>query len=722
MADRRGSAGHQVRLQRSLLGGFGTRPSTSRGGWRLNRIPPLWDGMRGVLLERRMDPESLLAYEGFLRRLAARLVADPATADDLVQETYAAALAKPPRDDRPLGGWLATVLRNASRKRVRSEGRRGRRERSVARGEGGPSQTTAYEQELLRRELVDAISRLDGIYQEVVLLRFYKGLPPREIAQRLGIAVETVRTRTRRAIDRLRADMSKRSDGSDSWRGVLSPLSGLFWLRAAGTRSAIAVGAKVKTAALAALVLLGVTGIWQLLDVDGRSVDAYRGADPASVSADSTGDAPRLLGWGGDGLPADPGATLARGANRGASLIRGFVVSAETGEPVGGAVVVARSSHGCLPDGMSVVVPATRFEARCDERGAFLIGGLQQGAYCVSAEDPAAGSDEQTVGAALDPPWVRLQLRPTQSRSLSCTVRVIDGQSRPVEGARVEFHHCTRERGPAGYTDESGLVVLETAGLVEAAEDRWSTSRYLSATASTGSARVPWVPARYMDASRGGVQEVQLQPEGAVVGSVMGPDGEPVSGLRVTIGPNAQAWTLPAGVERRTRTDTRGEFRFLALPTGEYSVSVDGPGDLRMSRPVLVRPEGLVGTPEYGPRLVSVAPAETASVHIELVEGGVLRGEVLRADNGQPVARARVAVFLPSLQRRERFTLEGAPVWRLDAPRPDRKHDPSDFRQAETDEAGMYRISGLIPGSYRVSVTPEATLSFEQRDSVVVVA
>src|SRR5690606_23864875 len=47
-----------------------------------------------------------------LRRLARALTADDATADDLVQDTWVAALRNPPGEDRPVRPWLSTVMRN----------------------------------------------------------------------------------------------------------------------------------------------------------------------------------------------------------------------------------------------------------------------------------------------------------------------------------------------------------------------------------------------------------------------------------------------------------------------------------------------------------------------------------------------------------------------------------------------------------------------------------
>src|SRR5215207_7415711 len=79
-----------------------------------------------------ITPEDLLAHSAWLQRLAARLV-EPSTAEDLVQETWAAAVGSRPDRDRPLRPWLAEVLRNLARMRARSAGRwRARAQRLAA--------------------------------------------------------------------------------------------------------------------------------------------------------------------------------------------------------------------------------------------------------------------------------------------------------------------------------------------------------------------------------------------------------------------------------------------------------------------------------------------------------------------------------------------------------------------------------------------------------------
>src|SRR5262245_66615448 len=87
------------------------------------------------------DAELLLRESAWLLRLARSLVHEASEADDLVQETWVAALAHPPRAASGGGGlraWLDTVARNLARSRRRSEARRGTHERAAARGEHVP--------------------------------------------------------------------------------------------------------------------------------------------------------------------------------------------------------------------------------------------------------------------------------------------------------------------------------------------------------------------------------------------------------------------------------------------------------------------------------------------------------------------------------------------------------------------------------------------------------
>ena len=69
------------------------------------------------------DFDSLLQHRGLVEGLARQLVYDSHQADDISQETWLAALRRPPKGERA-PGWLATVVRNFAKQQARSESRR----------------------------------------------------------------------------------------------------------------------------------------------------------------------------------------------------------------------------------------------------------------------------------------------------------------------------------------------------------------------------------------------------------------------------------------------------------------------------------------------------------------------------------------------------------------------------------------------------------------------
>src|SRR5690606_20732676 len=96
----------------------------------------------------------LAQHAPFLRALARGLVSDPASADDLVQETYVAALDGRARQVRRVVPWLATVLRNLAARRVRGDSRRRNREQAIASDGRSPDTfTVASKLEVARRLL-----------------------------------------------------------------------------------------------------------------------------------------------------------------------------------------------------------------------------------------------------------------------------------------------------------------------------------------------------------------------------------------------------------------------------------------------------------------------------------------------------------------------------------------------------------------------------------------
>ncbi|MBZ0235405.1 MAG: RNA polymerase sigma factor, partial [Deltaproteobacteria bacterium] len=158
---------------------------------------------------RALDPHALLEHAAWLRRLAVALVGDGGGADDLVQETWLAALRRPPADDRPVRPWLRRVLENGARFRWRGARNRAAREERVASLAEAEAASPA---ELLERHetqqlLARLVGELDEPYRATILLRYAEGLTPTEIARHLDVPAGTVRWRLKEGLARLRAGL-----------------------------------------------------------------------------------------------------------------------------------------------------------------------------------------------------------------------------------------------------------------------------------------------------------------------------------------------------------------------------------------------------------------------------------------------------------------------------------------------------------------------------------
>src|SRR5262249_28675693 len=152
------------------------------------------------------------AHAAWIRRLAARIVRDAADADDVAQSTLLEALRRRPSVGPDPRGWLARVARRVAGRMRRGGLRREAREQAVARPNAASSAPPADEALIrasLQRSVVDAVIRLAEPYRSAILLRYLDELPTRKVAQRLGVPVETVRTRLKRGLAQLREMLSR---------------------------------------------------------------------------------------------------------------------------------------------------------------------------------------------------------------------------------------------------------------------------------------------------------------------------------------------------------------------------------------------------------------------------------------------------------------------------------------------------------------------------------
>jgi RNA polymerase sigma-70 factor (ECF subfamily) len=214
--------------------------------------------------------EELLVHTQWLRALATRLLHDSAGAEDLVQETWIVAMARPPRAGRPVRPWLARVVRNLASNRRRAELRRVEHEQAARRPDAPrPAGEIVAELEA-QRVLVEALLQLEEPLRETLVLRYYRGLDSTRIARLQGVPAGTVRRRLKEGIDELRVRLDARfGDSRSSWCLLLEPL--LFTqLGAAGPATAAAAGAiapgvmtmGMSAKVAAAVAVLGIAGGW----------------------------------------------------------------------------------------------------------------------------------------------------------------------------------------------------------------------------------------------------------------------------------------------------------------------------------------------------------------------------------------------------------------------------------------------------------------------------
>lgn len=225
-------------------------------------------------------PPEVVAHGAALRSLARALVGEQG-ADDAVQETWLRYLERRPATGTGLGGWLATVLRRLVSNERRADERRAQRERDGARAEVLDEPTLREREELLR-SVVEAVLALEPAYREVVMLRWFEGLTPRDIARRLGLEPNVVHTRLSRAHAKLREKL-------DRELGTRKALSGLFALGGikpsiltlgplAGT-GAVLVASKLALASGAAVVVL-CGALWFAFSGSGDGEPAHAQARP----------------------------------------------------------------------------------------------------------------------------------------------------------------------------------------------------------------------------------------------------------------------------------------------------------------------------------------------------------------------------------------------------------------------------------------------------------
>ena len=137
-----------------------------------------------------------------------RILRDPAQSEEVMQEVLLEVWRTAARFDPDVGSgaaWIMTLAHRRAVDRVRSEHSAAQRELRAARVSVEYDEVTeAVELNLDHERVRRCLTSLTELQHEAVTLAYYHGYTYREVAELLGVAVGTVKTRMRDGLIRLR--------------------------------------------------------------------------------------------------------------------------------------------------------------------------------------------------------------------------------------------------------------------------------------------------------------------------------------------------------------------------------------------------------------------------------------------------------------------------------------------------------------------------------------
>ena len=651
------------------------------------------------------DLDLLLAHSAWVRALARRMVG--AEAEDLVQETWLAALAHPRGEPRQHARWLAGVLARLARQTRRGEGRRRVREGQAARaahGRAEPSVAETFEAAATGRELADLVLALEEPFRAVVLLRYYEDLPPRRIAERLGIPVRTVNSRLTRGVERLRERWRQRetSAGGDG-RAGLSALLLLAeprpWLTPAASAGAavVPIGVALMNAklVLGAVVLGGGALVWWL------RTDSVQEPRAAVVQGAALADERVEL----EPAPEIEPARLAPGAAP-APIVARTAIATPPAEVTPTPPAATRTIRGRVldPEARPLAGIEVGYRAHGSERELTTVSRAPNGAF--ELEVPRGGGDLR----ATDPSYVSVMSGRVDARTevepllviaprIAFAGVVLDEPGSPLSGVRVSFQM------PRGFKTRFEAVFDAT----ECAEWRMLTGEdgrfALDSVAAIAGAELvaelegfePWRGAIGGDGAErevlgwNGERELVIElarkhaAVPAVSGRVVDPDGRPVAGAWVSLGKRSTA-TDAAGEFRLERDDALKAFELRALKAGYRIARLAAVADA----------DGAPAWPDYVVLVLGDAPLALAG---RIVDGDVKPRAGMRVWLADPTP---FGVLADDMTASAEFYLGAA----ADG------DDPGDayWFSRDTEADGRFRLDGLLERDYSLRVMNTRTL------------
>jgi RNA polymerase sigma factor (sigma-70 family) len=602
--------------------------------------------------------ERLLAETGWVHQLARSLVAGQDRAEDVAQETLLRALSRPLGPVENLRAWLAAVARSIVFRRHRDERRR---ERLLARLPGRdpePSAADVLARTSMQRDVMDAALGLPEPYRSVVLLRFQGELGYAEIAQQLGVPLETVRTRIKRGLQQLRDRLDAQHGSTRAWA---LPLFGGSWVVGGGTAAAVAAGGILGAfAKVAVLLVVGLIAWW--------SLPASAVVDAPSAYFEVAADARVAPVFANSGMPAEPVGVVPLEHSASAPSrelvsepvaveaplqleapweVVGRVIDGVTEAPlVGAAITLASSPLQFTPAVGSTILPEVSGvvdEAQTDAQGVFHFG-LKPGAFdeLIVAQTGFAAARVvlkpwRDAAALRDPDSKRVDVGAVRLyRAGMITGRCVtdDGVS-PVPNAVLTLLRCTgnlQRYVPLGVAGRDGYFAFA----VPFAFDRDTVAVLASSDASDG-----W--SLLSPGSAASDLTIRLSLRARLTCVVEDDLGRPILNAIVSVAPAFWPFDRPLRIfaGKSTVTLSRAEFTDERGAVVLEAISLLEPSGRTSMRTLHVTAEGH----RCHESEILLAPGDNTA-RVVLVRGAsaTVRGTVVSANNGQPIEGAMVKV------------------------------------------------------------------------------
>lgn len=587
-----------------------------------------------------------------LLRLATHMAHDPASAEDLLQNTFLRAIRDARRYEpgRRVLPWLIGILENVAREEKRKIGRRPEPERLAQTKAENPISAAAESE--FTAAVDEAIEALPETYRPVLVLHLRHGLQPSEIAHALRRSPGTVRSQLARGLQQLRGILPA---GFASMLALtLSPARGLAAVRAEVMAGAASMAPTVPLILVSTmttkklLVAVG-TALASLVlflswpEAEAADLSRDRDAEPAPVMAQQVPE--------GTAVPAE------------AEKVDRSTVSTAPADSTAPAnlVVKVKDAQGKPAEAIGVIIrpldqadPLLAEERQSSDHAGIARFEIWEAGMVDVRLDRSKGRRVQLQAGQTE--HVELQLKANEVRGL-----VKDPLGAPIADAWIWV-------SPGGLADEAVLAVQSDA------DGRFLLRGMDPSYLVTAQAEDCQIGAPEAQPKNGEDLEIILERSGAgITGIVTDLEGEPIEGALVRIGTEAPPFHMIDPV--------KGGLDQLITNQAPITLVTDEEGWYRSSSAkvgstisVFVRAQGKVGTSSK----VSLRSGDWTRHDVVLETGSTIHGLVKDLE-GRPVAGMAIASTASTYQK---------PTWL----------EP----RTRTASDGSYRLSGLAAGSLKL--------------------